>query len=232
MLARLGRVQEAVDEGLQYLYTSDQTLAQALREGGELAAALRIAEHGLTLEGPKGALAAWASDLATSLGETERALSAATVAFQAAPDLVAYQRVQELAGEGWPALRADLLDHLRQRPYGSSAAVDIWLYEGLLDDAIAAVDQGVSYADLERVMDAVVAHRPDWVIQAARRQAERIMNAGQAKYYHHAVGWLERARAAYRAAGHEDEWQAYLCDIRTQHGRKYKLMGMLEGFDR
>lgn len=123
-------------------------------------------------------------------------------------------------------------DHLRQRTYGSSAAVDIWLHEGLLDDAIATVEQRASYADLERVTDAVVAHRPDWVIQSARQQAERIMDAGPAKYYHHAVGWLERARADYRAAGREDEWRAYLRDIRTQHGRKYKLMGLLEGFDR
>jgi len=78
-------------------------------------------------------------------------------------------------------------------------------------------------------MDAVVEHRPDWVIQAARKQAERIMDAGQSKYYRHAVEWLARARTAYRAAGRESEWQAYLGEIRERHGRKYKLMGMLKG---
>jgi uncharacterized Zn finger protein len=41
---------------------------------------------------------------------------------------------------------------------------------------------------------------------------------------------LERARAAYRAAGREADWQAYLGEIRARHGRKYKLMRMLEGF--
>ena len=45
------------------------TLAQALHEREESAAALRVAEHGLSLEGPKGALAAWISDLAVSLGD-------------------------------------------------------------------------------------------------------------------------------------------------------------------
>ena len=84
---------------------------------------------------------------------------------------------------------------------------------------------------LEKVMDAVVEHRPDWVVRAARQQAERIMDAGQAKYYHHAVNWLDRARKAYRAAGREAEWGAYLREIRTHHGRKYKLMGLLERFD-
>jgi uncharacterized Zn finger protein len=233
MLARLGRVQKAVDEGLQVLYTPDQflSLAKVLREQGELATALRVAEHGLTLDGSKGPLAAWLCDLADGMGEPERALEAATVAFRATPSMSAYLRVRELASENWPELREGLLAHLRQASYfHSQAQVDIFLHEGLLDDAITAVEKGASYDLLERVMDAAIEHRPDWVIQAARRQAERIMDAGQSKYYHHAVGWLEKARAAYRAAGRETDWQAYLGEIRTRHGRKYKLMGMLEAF--
>ncbi len=63
------------------------------------------------------------------------------------------------------------------------------------------------------------------------QQAERIIEAGQAKYYHHAVDWLEKARSAYRAAGREVDWQTYLAEIRTRHGRKYKLMGLLKGFE-
>jgi len=165
------------------------------------------------------------------MGETERALEAARVACRAAPSLSAYLRVQELAGERWSELREELLGHLRQvSSFHSPAQVDIFLHEGLLDDAIAVVKKGGSYDLLERVMDAVVEHRPDWVIQAARRQAERIVDAGQSKYYHHAVGWLEKARVAYRAADCEAEWQVYLRDLRSRHGRKYKLMGMLEGF--
>jgi uncharacterized Zn finger protein len=234
MLARLGRVQEAVDEGLQVLHEPSQflALAKVLREREEMAAALRVAEHGLTVEGHRAELAAWLCDLADGMGEAERALEAATVAFRDLPGEPAYRRVQELAGERWPELREELLAHLRQASgYSSSQAqVDIFLEEGLLDDAIAAVEEGASYDLIERVMDAVLEHRPEWVIGAARRQAERIIEPGRSKYYHHAVGWLERARAAYRAAGREADWQAYLREIRTRHGRKYKLMGMLEGF--
>jgi uncharacterized Zn finger protein len=78
-------------------------------------------------------------------------------------------------------------------------------------------------------MDAVIEHRPDWVIQAARQQAERIMDAGQAKYYHHAVNWLAKAKAAYLVADREAERRAYLKELRARHQRKYKLMGMMEG---
>jgi uncharacterized Zn finger protein len=116
MLARLGRVQEAVDEGLQHLSTPAEvlSLAKVLRDQGELAAALRVAEHGLTLDGSKSSLAAWLCDLAAGMGEPERALEAAAVAFRETPSMAAYQRVQELAGERWPELREDLLAHLRQ----------------------------------------------------------------------------------------------------------------------
>ena len=187
MLARLGRVQEAVDEGLQVLDQPSQflALAKALRERQELAAALRVAERGLAAEGPKGELAAWLCDLAEGMGEKERALEAATVAFREMPSLAAYQRVQELAGERWPEMREDLLAHLRRASgYASSQAqVDVFLLEGLPDDAIAAVEKGASYDLIERVMDAVVAYRPEWVIGVAHRQAERIIEAGKAKHY-------------------------------------------------
>jgi uncharacterized Zn finger protein len=234
MLARLGRVQAAVDEGLQYLNQPSEflALARVLREREELAAALRVAEHGLTLEGRKGELAAWLCDLADGMGEAELALEAATVAFREVPSMAGYQRVQDLAGDHWPDLREGLLAHLRRfSGYSySEAQVDVFLHEDLLDDAIAAVEKGASYDLLERVMDAVVEHRPEWVVEAARRQAERIIEAGQSKYYHHAVSWLVRARAAYQAAGRDADWQAYVGEIQARHGRKYKLMGMLKGF--
>ena len=234
MLARLGRVREAVGEGLQYLDGPNQLmeLAVALREEGELAEALRVAEHGLTLEGNKGQLATWLCDLALGMGKHELALRAAVTAFRSAPSLDMYLRVQELAGERWPEFREELLAHLRQVSswFYTQAQVDVFLHEGFLDDAIAAVKEKGSYDLIERVMDAVMDHRPDWVIREACKQAERIVDAGKAKYYHHAVGWLEKARDAYRAADREAEWRAYLGEIRERHGRKYKLMGMLKGW--
>jgi uncharacterized Zn finger protein len=234
MLARLDRVQEAVDEGLQVLSQPSQflALAKVLRERQEPVAALRVAERGLTVEGRKGQLAAWLCDLADGMGEIECALEAATVAFREMPSLAAYQRVQELAGERWSRMREDLLAHLHcASDYScSQAQVDVFLHEGLLDDAIAAVEKGAGYDLIEQVMDGVVAYRSEWVIGAARRQAERIIEAGRSKYYHHAIGWLTRVHMAYQAAGCEADWRAYLGEIRDRHSRKYKLMRMLEGF--
>jgi uncharacterized protein (DUF433 family) len=50
---------------------------------------------------------------------------------------------------------------------------------------------------------------------------------GQAKYYPYAVVWLEKAREAYRLAGREPEWNAYLDQLLSQHARKSSLVPKL-----
>ena len=234
MLARLGRVREAVKEGLQYMATTEEAraLAQALREQGAIEDALHIAEHGLTLAGDRAPLARWLRDLAINIGETERALRAALIAFREAPSLADYQAVRDLAGERWPQLRAELLDLLRQGSYSSGAQVEIFLHEGLIDDAIAAAEENGYYRLVERVVDAAVESRPEWVIRTCQREAEAIIEEGRSQHYHRAVRWLEKARAAYRVAGREEEWWAYLEELTRRHQRKYKLMGMLESLRR
>ncbi|MFP4346012.1 MAG: SWIM zinc finger domain-containing protein [Anaerolineales bacterium] len=231
MLVHLDRVQEAVEYGLQYLSTTDEALAlaQALREHGEIEKALRIAGHGLSLHGHKARLAGWLRDTAEGAGRTELALDAAVIAFQESPDLAAYQRVEELAGTRWPELRQELLDLLRRREAtGSGSTIDIFLHEGLVDDAIAALGEWAYYDTVARVADAAIEQRPDWVIGASKKQAEQIMDAGKAKIYHHAVEWIARVKAAYQAAGQEAEWRAYLDELLEKHHRKYKLVPMLE----
>jgi len=231
MLARVGRTDEAAEIGLRQLATAEEALAlaQALLEAGNLEAAIRIAEHGLTLEEHKGRLAAWLRELAWGAGLGELALRAALVGYREAPSLEAYLRIREMSAERWPKIQRSLLAHLRRACLHGSAQVDIFMHEGLLDDAIAAVDRGGGYGDIERVMDAVLEHRPEWVIEMALKQAARIIEPGQAKYYHYAANWLERARDAYEITGREAEWKAYLRDLRERHGRKYKLMGMING---
>jgi uncharacterized Zn finger protein len=229
MLARVGREGEAIEFGLRHLSTPDETLAlaQVLLDRGDLEASVRVAEHGLSLTGDKEWLATWLRDLALDAGLDKLALRSAVVAFHSAPSLDGYRFIEGRAGDRWNQLQRGLLDFLRRARSCTSAQVDVFLHEGLLDDAIASVSQGGGYAQIERVMDAVLEHRPDWVIRNALHQAERIIEPGQAKYYHHAVAWLERARDAYHVAGREAEWKAFLRDLRERHGRKYKLMGML-----
>ena len=81
---------------------------------------------------------------------------------------------------------------------------------------------------LERVADVAWQSHPDWVIRHSCQQAERIMDAGQSNYYHHAIRWLERARQAYLGSGQAEEWSSYLEDLITKHARKYSLRPRLE----
>jgi uncharacterized Zn finger protein len=235
MLARLGRAQEAVEYSLKHLVAPEEALAvaEALREQGELEAALQVGEHGLSLEGPKSRLASWVRDLATGTGRPELALEAAVVALRADPDLASYRRVRELAGKRWPEHREQLLDHLRQRvPYYPAGEVDIFLHENLIQDAIAAVEESPVETLVARVADAAIESHPEWVIDTCRKRAEEIMDESRSKHYAEAVTWLAKARDAYLADGRAEEWQVYLEELIDRHQRKYKLRPMLENLGR
>ncbi len=240
MLARLGRVEAAMEAAKTHLDSLEAAfaLARALREKEALAPALAIAQTGLSLPGQphrQYELAVWTSELAEGLGEGQAALAARVAAFKAQPAMGDYQKALELAGAAASAVRAELLQVLRQHQGWNSnpAKVDIFLQEGLLDEAIAAVkDLGYYQADLvKRVMAAALNQRPDWVIENAVHRAEEIMDAARANAYHHAVEWLQQARAAYLASGQPAAWQAYRTRLMQLHARKYKLVGMLKQRD-
>jgi uncharacterized Zn finger protein len=236
MLVQVGRVEEAVEQALRRMSATDEALAlaKALRERGVLDHALRIAAHGLTLEGEaKHPLAAWTSELAQSLGHPEQALQATILAFQASPSLNDYLKARELAGEQqWPALRQQLLARLRKQRalLALDAQVEVFLHENLLDDAIAVVDKVSSYqaTTVHQVMDAAIETRPEWVIKNACQRAESTMNEGKAESYHHAIAWLKQARAAYCRAGRVQAWETYANQLLQQHARKYKLRALLQ----
>jgi uncharacterized Zn finger protein len=246
MLARMGRIREAMEKGLAYLDTPDDvlTVAKTLHEAGHTDEALRLAEHGLKKKTRRSSdeedffdyddrkydLARWASQVAEEHGNGDLALRAAETAFDEQPDLALYQRLQTLAADGWSALREMLLKRLRKsKRYDEEGVVDIFLHEGLIDDAIRVVDRDAYHYDLiKRVMDEVVAQRPAWVMEAARRQAEVIMDAGKAAIYHHAIEWLERVRAGYRTMHQEADWRSYRDELLKKHYKKYKLRGMIE----
>jgi uncharacterized Zn finger protein len=237
MLVRLGRVEEAISYGRQYLATTDEALAlaKALYEHGEHEQSLQIAEHGLSLEGRKASLAKWLRDQAWSMGEKTRALTAAEVAFRDEINLENYQRVAEIAGEQWPERRAELLDHARQTKSSyPKGQIDVFLHEKLIDDAIAALDPYASHTLVEQVVDAALQSQSqlEWVIQACRKQAEYIMDRGKAELYSSAANWLAKARKAYHMLGQKEEWQTYLDELLSQHGRKYKLVPMLKALGR
>ena len=235
MLVRLGRVEEAVEAALAGLTTADGAFAVArvLREYGEPARALDVGERGLSLEGEKAALAGWLRDLALGLGEAERALPAALVAFREAPDLGSYLGVREAAGEGWPGQREAALAQLRRfQSWDVTGKVEVLLHENLVGEAIAAVEKSYDDRLVARVAAAAVESHPDWVIRAARKRAEAIIDPGRASHYDEAVDWLRTARDAFVAADREPEWLAYLEELTDRHRRKHKLRPMLEALRR
>lgn len=238
MLGRLGRVEEAIDAAQTQMNSMEEAfaLAKTLSVQGALQQALSIAQSGLNLPGKcQYELGIWTSDLAIELGDSEAALLAIKAAFQVKPSFFDYQKMAELAGENWESVKTDLLRIIRTDSDGGteSAKVDIFLHEGLIDDAIAIASELSSYNSelIHRVMDAAIPHNPSWVIDNARRRAEKIMDAGKAEYYYYAVEWLKKARNAYLESGNKADWLSYRQNLMQTHARKRKLMGMFQQRD-
>ena len=54
------------------------------------------------------------------------------------------------------------------------------------------------------------------------------MDRGKAKYYYKAIEQLEKVRYAYIASDRKQEWSKYRTKLVTIHGRKRKLMGLMQ----
>jgi len=232
LLVRLDRLTEARRYGLEQLTQAHDALvlAQVLLDHGATQDALQIAEHGLSLAGELWTLAGWLRDEAAAAGDADRATRAALVALRELHSLDDYQALRTVAGDRWLTLRDEVLAELRQAAASSPSGVGaIFVCEGLLDDAIAVADSApYDYAMVEQVADAAIQTHPDWVIRMGRQQAERIMDGGKSRYYHHAVAWLKRSRAAALGAGLQDDWHQYVDGLLMQHARKYSLVPQLK----
>jgi len=230
-LIEMEEIELAVSEAIAYLGAPSEVLAvaQALAAKNYRREALAVAASGLDLTYPyeMAALARWITPLASKEGDHALALRAATVAFRQGDHLLAdYKSAERVAGAAWPAVKQELLDSLKQAR--SFHAVDIYLYEQMLVEAMAEVSRSGYSPDLDRVVEATRADYPDWGIQQCKRHAERIMNEGKSKYYQGAIDWLRRARDIYAQHNRLAEWQPYLTGLLDAHTRKYKLVPMLE----
>ncbi len=240
MLAQLGRFEEAMKTAKTQMtdLVQAKALAETLRSQNQLPQALDIALQGLRLDGDGThsyngfEFATWTGDLAEGMDNASAALEARIYAFKARPSYRVYQKIEALAAENWPWVREALLKYLHTaNRWGiESAQVDIFLHEGLVEDAMAVASDLGSYQNslVLKVMDAVMVSHSQWVIDNARRRAESIMDEGKAKYYDNAVEWLKRVKAAYAAGGNGADWSVYYRQLVEQHGRKRKLMGLMQ----
>lgn len=234
-LAEIGQIDEAMTAARSSMTTAEEAfaLAKTLSEKNHLAEALAIAQAGLSLPGnSRYGLASWMSELAERLGNREAALDASTLSFGLRPSFPGYQRVAHLAANQWDGIKPDLLNTLRQSQEWEvrEAKVNIFLHEGLLDDAIQAVRSDNYYRSelVHLVMQAALSTHPDWVIESARSRAEPIMEQGKADRYQEAVQWLQKAKAAYIQSGQAALWTAYFNQIQSNHARKRKLMDLFK----
>jgi uncharacterized Zn finger protein len=235
LLVKTGQIEKAVKEAKQYFRQAGQALALAkrLQEMGEQTAVWTIGKHGLTLEDnwqhDKGKLGQWLRDVAEAAGDRELALQAAQIAVLSTQELADYTAVQHLAGNQWNTLQPQLLDKIEASDY-SSAKLDILLEAGRLTAVMRAIDKHFHYAtgDLLRMLAPTKEKYPDWGIQKCKNLAEAIMNAGKSGEYDTAVTWLRRAKEIYLHHQRQAEWRNYLDGLLAQHGRKYKLVPMLQ----
>jgi uncharacterized Zn finger protein len=226
MLVKLGRVAEAVDYGLHHLHYAQEamSLAMQLWDVDETESALRIARHGLTLEGWKSGLARWLRQAADAAGQPGQALGASITAFRESLELADYEEVKARAGSQWPQIRDSLLERLADSARGTNR-IKIYLHENMVTEAVQTVDEDVyvGHELLADVVDAAGELYPDWCIGHCRQQADYIMDAGKSKYYSNALRWLSKARSIYLASGREAEWQVYQQQLVERHRRKRSL---------
>ncbi|MEO8357364.1 MAG: hypothetical protein ABI621_15770 [Chloroflexota bacterium] len=148
------------------------------------------------------------------------ALLAYRAAYDTHPTIELYRRIKKLSGLNWENIRPALLKKASET-YHSEVLVDIYLEESEWDDAIKIAQQDIfSLHLLEKVADALIPHRPDWVIHTSIKQAENLIAQTQSKTYPVAARWLERAKKAYQHKGQTAEWKVYIDNLRVVYAKR------------
>lgn len=203
-------------------------VAKALRDAGYLLDALRLAEKGLDLDGNKHELGAWLGPIEETQGQIDKAIKAYQAAFTSLPSLELYSIIKKLSSANWGDLRPVLMQILQASPH-TDVLVDVYLSEEEWDKAISIAKKAGewNYSLIEKVADAVFPFRPDWVIQASRKQAEGLIAKTQSKYYATAARWLAKMKQAYLASGRKEEWLSYLEGLKSTYSRRPALQAEL-----
>lgn len=222
----LGEFEKAVEVAWKTLTQADDALiaARALREAGRLSDALHLAEKGLGLDGNKHDLGVWLGPIEETQGHIEEAIQAYQAAFTSLPSLELYSILKKLSGVNWGNSRPVLMQVL-QASHHTDVLVDVYLSEEEWDQAISVADKAGewNYSMIEKVADAVFPFRPDWVIQASRKQAEGLIAKTQSKYYATAARWLTKMKQAYLSSGKKAEWVSYLEELKDTYSRRPAL---------
>jgi uncharacterized Zn finger protein len=229
-LADLDRVPEAVEFAKKHLATPDEArgLAEQLRALKHVTEAIVVGERGLKLAGPKAHLGEWLGPIEEAQGREEQALHAWLAAFPEHPALDTYKTLKRVSGSKWSKLQPDVMTTLR-KSHDKMTLAEVLLFEEQWDEAIQVADgREVWHTVVETVVDAVLAHRPEWVVRTSRKHAERLMAEPKSKNYPIAAEWLKRAKKAYLQLDQKGEWQKYLAKLKDQYRRRPALQAQLQ----
>ncbi|MDX2040297.1 MAG: hypothetical protein SF097_03565 [Acidobacteriota bacterium] len=230
-LVELGRAAEGVKHALKHLTDAGEALklARQLRESEQLDDAMKVAERGLKLDGHKAGLGEWLGPLEEERGRTAQALVAWQAAFHDAPALETWRTIKRLAGSRWKKLQPELMASLKKH-YSQQPLAEVLIEEQEWDAAIKVADkQTYDYNLVAKVADALIAHRPEWVIRVSLKQSDELIAKTQSKYYYYAIAWLTRVKAAYAQMGQTAEWQSYLAKLKGKYPRRSALLAQLKG---
>ncbi len=235
-------VQGKVDQALQISQIQVLTNVDALAIAKEfydaqyIQQAILIASHGLTLEGwYKNDLCEWLGAVAEEQEDYSLAQKVHILAFETKILLSHYHQALKVTPPNETgSMKDQLLNFIRNKKstYVCEDAVDIFLHEGLLTDAMNEVSKPVvfAYSDgaaLKKVMIAVMSSQMDWIAEQGLKQALAVINSGKANHYGQAIDWLQLVKEAYEKHDKLTDWYVCLNQIRIGHKTKRKLMEML-----
>ena len=82
-----------------------------------------------------------------------------------------------------------------------------------------------------RVAKAVEASHPDRAVAIYFQLADAIAAETNTKTYPEAGRYLKRVKSLLKTAGRKDDWPRLLDEFRSKHGRKRRLMQVVDGID-
>ncbi len=205
--------------------------AKALHQRGQLTLAQQVAELGIK-RGGAGIedLQKWTEGCAEVLQPEQTSAEEALFLFERNPSLAAYEIIRDkTSAKKWPKLKEKLFKRLNREMDRGKAHAQIYLCEGMIDEAIRVANDNVKTPEVVRVVfEGTKETKAPWAIAAAKRQAEEIIDEIRAEEYDDAITWLKDAYdvAKQNKQAHH-EFYTYVNSLIAKHRRKHKLLPML-----
>ena len=224
LLAQEGATDEALSRMREILKSKPgltPQFADALAQAGAKEAAVELA-----LESARGGdawSAEWLAQHYRKYGPPQEALAWQRRVFLREPSVESFEALREAGGKVglWKEVRAAALAALeKEKKYG--ALIEIALAEGDVGQALELLPrtEGRGWRNYKHeVAEAAEKERPADALALYKELAEQAIGERQRSSYRQAAQHLKRAQALAQRLAAQDDWEAYLRRLRTQHER-------------